>query len=121
MRAIPLVLAVLLAATAAVPVAAQDDAATLERRLRACLVSGSAGAPRDSLLNAVVAVRSLCHTQINRVRDLRLETIDGSFGLPGARLSPAQQDERAQARDLETQRLNDEIARAIATFTGLTE
>ena len=85
MRAIPLVLAVLLAATAAVPVAAQDDAATLERRLRACLVSGSAGAPRDSLLNAVVAVRSLCHTQINRVRDLRLETIDGSFGLGYAR------------------------------------
>ncbi len=123
MRAVPLALAVLLAATAAVPLAAQDDtdAATLERRLRACLVSGSAGAPRDSLLSAVVAVRSLCYTQINRLRDLRLETVDADFGLPEARLSPARQDELARARDLETRRLNDEIARAIATFTGLTE
>jgi hypothetical protein len=121
MRAVPLALAVSLAATAAVPLAAQDDAAALERRLRACLVSGSAGAPRDSLLSAVVAVRSLCHTQINRMRDLRLETVDAAFGLPEARLSPARQDELARARDLEMRRLNDEIARAIATFTGLTE
>ena len=104
-------------AVSAAPLAAQDGPAgeaQLERRLRACLVSGSAGAPNDSLLSAVVAVRSLCHTQINRLRDFRLREID-------ARLGAARQDELDRARDAETRRLNDEVARAIANFTGLTE
>ena len=108
----------------AAPVIAQDDFSSeeqLERRLRACLVSGSAGAPRDSLVSAVVAVRSLCYTQINRLRDFRLREIDGSFGLSRARLSAIRQDELDRARDVETRRLNDEIARAISNFTGLTE
>jgi hypothetical protein len=111
-------------AVGSAPLAAQDDPAgeaQLERRLRACLVSGSAGAPKDSLLSAVVAVRSLCHTQIIRLRDFRLRDIDARFGLPEARLSAARQDELDRARDAETRRLNDEVARAIANFTGLTE
>ena len=54
---------------AAAPATAEAPDAT--DRLGACLVSGSAGAPRDSLLAAVVAVRSLCHTQISRVREER--------------------------------------------------
>lgn len=108
----------------AAPLAALDDLPSeeqLERRLRACLVSGSAGAPTDSLLSAVVAVRSLCYTQISRLRDSRLRDIDASFGLPEARLGAVRQDELDRARDAETRRLNDEIARAISNFTGLTE
>ena len=108
----------------AAPLVAQDDISheqLLERRLRACLVAGSAGAPRDSLLAAVLALRSLCHTQINRVRDVRLREIEASFGLPQARLTPGQQEALDRARDAETRRLNDEIAHAISTFTGLTE
>ena len=91
----------------------------LERRLRACLSSGAVGAPRDSLLSAVVAVRSLCHTQIRRVREFRLAAVDASFGLPGARLSSAKRDELDREREAATRRLNDEIALAISDFTGL--
>ena len=101
--------------------AAQADEDQLSRRLRACLTSGSAGAPRDSLTSAVVAVRSLCYTQIRRVREARLRAVDDSFGLPEARLSAAQQEALDQARKTATFQLNDEIARAIANFTGLTE
>jgi hypothetical protein len=118
-----ILLGLALLAAAAAPLAAQDDLsdeALLERRLRACLVSGSAGAPRDSLLAAVVAVRSLCYTQINRVRDFRWREIEGSYGLPDARLTLAEQDALEQARDAAERRLNDEIAQAIANFTGLT-
>ena len=108
--------------TITVPATAQDDANgdLLERRLGACLASGSAGAPRDSLLNAVVAVRSLCHTQIRRVQDTRLRAVDASFGLPGAKLTASQLDERDHARQNATRQLNDEIALAISNFTGLT-
>jgi hypothetical protein len=112
---------VLLGAIAA-PLAAQDDpsdGAPLERRLRACLTSGSAGAPRDSLEAAVVAVRSLCYTQIRRVREFRLAAVDASYGLPEAQLTAERQDELERARDLATRKLNDEIALAIAEFTGL--
>src|SRR5690606_25792379 len=117
------ILAFALLAGAAVPLAAQADSpeeALLERRLRACLTSGAAGAPRDSLLSAVVAVRSLCHTQIRRVRDLRLAVVDASFGLPDARLSASRQIELDRARDAATRQLNDEVALAVSNFTGLT-
>jgi hypothetical protein len=119
----PVLLGLALLASVATPLAAQDDpsdGALLERRLRACLVSGSAGAPRDSLLSAVVAVRSLCYTQVRRVREFRLAGIDASFGLPEARLSASRQDELDRARDAATRQLNDEIALAISNFTGLT-
>lgn len=104
------------------PLAAQDivanDADQAERRLRVCLSNGAPGAPRE-LAAAVVALRSLCYTQINRVRDLRLEKVDESLRLPRIGLTPNQQIERERARDEATRKLNDEIARAISTFTGL--
>jgi hypothetical protein len=104
----------------AAPIAARGDLSDrdlLEQRLRACLVSGSAGAPRDSLLSAVVAVRSLCQTQINRLRDFRLHEVDRGFGSPEA----GRQDALEQARKAAIFSLNDEVARAISNFTGLTE
>ena len=119
-----LFLGLALLTSALAPLAAQDDLSSeelLERRLRACLVSGSAGAPRDSLLSAVVAVRSLCYTQIRRVREFRLAAVDASFGLPEARLGASRQDELDRARDAATRKLNDEIALAISNFTGLTK
>ena len=112
-----------LLAILAAPLMAQDglsDGELLERRLRACLVSGSAGAPRDSLISAVVAVRSLCYTQIRRVREFRLAAVDEGFGLPEARLTASRPDELDRARDTATRQLNDEIALAISNFTGLT-
>jgi hypothetical protein len=105
--------ALLLAATAALA----DDAPRNEDRLGACLTSGSAGAPRDSLVSAIVAVRSLCYVQIERVRAERLAAVDARFP---ADLAPSQANERERARDAETRRLNDEIARVIAAHTGLT-
>ena len=123
MSARAILVAVSLLATATTPLFAQDassDSGLLERRLRACLTAGAPGAPRDSLTAAVVALRSLCHTQIRRVREDRLATVDASFGLPEARLSASEQDELERARDAATRRLNDEIALAISNFTGLT-
>ena len=90
-------------------------------RLRACLASGSAGAPRDSLQSAVVAVRSLCYTQIRRALQARLRVVDARFGGPAATLTPAQADARAQAREAEIRRFNDEVAAAISNFTKLTQ
>ena len=112
-----------LLATVATPLAAEDDlsdGALLERRLRACLTTGAPGAPRESLTAAIIALRSLCYTQIRRVREFRLAPIDASFGLPGARLTASQQDKLGRARDATTRQLNDEIALAISNFTGLT-
>ena len=108
----------------AAPLAAQDDAADrdqLERRLRACLTSGSAGAPRDSLQAAVIAVRSLCYTQIRRLEDLRLGEVDRRFGLPEAELTAAERERWEDARTRERRALNHEIAMAISNFTGLAQ
>ena len=108
----------------AMPLAAQDDLADkalLERRLRACLTSGSAGAPRSSLVDAVVAVRSLCHTQIRRLQDLRLGEIDRQFGLPEAQLTPAERERWGEARDRERWSLSHEIALAVSSLTGLAQ
>ena len=80
-----------------------------ETRLRDCLQSGSAGAPRTGLRAAVVAVRALCKPQIDRVADHRIA--EATQGLTG--------DEAEQARQSAILQLNDEIARAIANFTGL--
>lgn len=119
MRA-PLLGLVLMATSA--PLAAQNivanDTDQAEQRLRVCLSNGAAGAPRE-LAAAIVAVRSLCYNQINRVRDLRLEKVDDSLRLPRIGLTPNQQIERERARDDAERKLNDEIARAISTFTGL--
>ena len=107
----------------AAPLAAQDNspsAKQLDSRLGACLTSASAGAPRDSLLRAIVAVRSVCETQIRRVRDLRVGKVDERFGLPDAKLTASQQEALEKARDAAIRRLNDEIALTISNWTGLT-
>ncbi len=80
-----------------------------ETRLRGCLQSGSAGAPRTGLRAAVVAVRALCKPQIDRVADDRVAS--ATTGLTD--------DDAEQAKQRAIRQLNDEIALAIANFTGL--
>ena len=112
-----------LLSTVAAPLAAQDglsDEDLAVRRLRACLTAGSASAPKDSLLAAVAALRSLCYAQINGVRDIRLGQVDATYGLPEARLSAGRQEDLERARDAAERRLNNEIAQAVSKFTGLT-
>ena len=113
-----------LMATVAAPVAAQGNTANLElleKRLRACIAGGAPGAPKDSLLAAIIAVRSLCYTQINRVKDARLHELDRSFGLPEASLTARQRNELSRERELATRRLNHEIGMAVSNATGLAE
>ena len=81
-----------------------------ESRLDACLKAGAAGAPRTSLVEAVVALRALCGAQIGRVQDYRVAA--ATRGLEGAA--------RDEAEDQAIRALNDEIARVIANLTGLT-
>ena len=101
----------LLALAPAMPASAQEalSPAQAETRLRGCLQSGSAGAPRAGLRAAVVAVRALCKPQIDRVADDRVAT--ATTGLTG--------DDAEQAKQRAIRQLNDEIALAIANFTGL--
>ncbi len=93
------------------PVSAQETLSPeqAETRLRGCLQAGASGAPRTGLREAVVAIRALCAPQIRRVKANRVAA--ATAGLGG---SEAQ---RAEARAIH--QLNDEIARAIANFTGL--
>ena len=118
-----LALVAALLSTVAAPLAAQDglsDEDLAVRRLRACLTAGAAGASKDSLLAAVMALRSLCYAQINGLRNIRLGRVDASFGLPEARLSAGRQEDLERARDAAERRLDDEIAQAVSRFTGLT-
>lgn len=109
---------------AAAPLAAQNIVANdddqAEQRLRVCLSTGAPGAPRESLAAAITALRSLCYNQIARVRDVRLKKVDEDLRLPRIGLTPNQQIERERARDAAERKLNDEIARAVSAFTGLT-
>lgn len=116
------VLGAVVVATIATPLSAQAGLSNedlLERRLRNCLSAGAPGAPKDSLMAAIVALRSLCHTQIKRVEAVRIQQVDASFGLPEARLSARDQerlnDERTQAR----RQLAQEIGMAVSAFTGI--
>ena len=107
MRIGPLLLALALT----VPATAQEvlTPEQAETRLRGCLQAGAAGAPRTGLRDAVVATRALCAPQIKRVQANR--TAAATQGLTGNAAKRAEQ----QA----TLELNDEIALAIANFTGL--
>jgi len=96
----------------ATPLFAQTDregAELAESRLRGCLLAGSSAAPRTGLREAVVSVRTFCAPQIGRVRDDRVGA--ATRGLSGKAAKDA------QARAIHS--LNDEIALAIANFTGL--
>ena len=104
MRIGPLLLALALT----VPATAQEvlTPEQAETRLRGCLQAGAAGAPRTGLRDAVVATRALCAPQIKRVR--------------AAAATQGLTDEAAErAEQQATLELNDEIALAIANFTGL--
>ena len=80
-----------------------------EARLRGCLQAGAAGAPWTGLREALVAVRTLCTPQIERVRANRVAA--ATQGLT--------EEDAARAEKRATRELNDEIALAIANFTGL--
>jgi hypothetical protein len=82
-----------------------------ESRLRGCLLAGASAAPTSELRAAVVSVRSFCAPQINRVRGYRVAAAAEGLSGQAAR----------EAEDSAVRALNDEIARAIANFTGLTE
>ena len=85
--------------------------ALAESRLHGCLLAGSTAAPDTGLRDAIISVRAFCGAQLNRVRDLRVES--ATAGLRGAQADAA--------RDQAIRGLNDEIARTIANFTGLTD
>lgn len=89
---------------------ASPEAELAEQRLRGCLLAGASAAPRSGLEAAVIAVRSFCAPQIKRVREDRVDT--ATQGLKGDAAKAA------EVRAIRT--LNDEIALAIANFTGLT-
>lgn len=80
-----------------------------EKRLRGCIAAGASSAPRTSLAVALRSVRAFCGPQIGSLADLRVR--DATAGLTGARA------EEAKRRALTV--LNDEIAYAVANFTGL--
>ncbi|RJX69344.1 hypothetical protein D6858_05155 [Tsuneonella suprasediminis] len=89
------------------------------KRLDACLTSGAPAAPRSSLQAAVIALRTLCRSQIDRVLDHRYAEIDAAYGLPGAKLTQSQQADRTERRDAARKLLDREIAVAVSRYTQL--
>ncbi len=107
-RLLILPLTALLTVAAAPPLDADEGLVQAERRLRACLAASS-GDGQGTLEAAVVSARSACLTQIRAVRDQRV--IDATAGLaPEAAVVVERRVTRA---------LNNEIAQAIANFSGL--
>ncbi|MEZ5683445.1 hypothetical protein [Novosphingobium sp.] len=82
-----------------------------ESRLRGCLLAGSSAVSRPDLQGAVIQVRAFCGAQINRVRDLRVAA--AKQGLKDA--------DAREAEDRAIRALNQEIAEAVANFTGLSQ
>ena len=109
MKRLALSVMLLIAPAPALADVAQDEALA-ESRLRGCLLAGSSAAPTTGLREAIVAVRSFCHPQIKRLREFRVAT--ATQGLSGRAAE--------EAEDRAIRSLNDEIAHAIANFTGLT-
>ena len=104
--------ALLALALIATPLAAQDDLSPrqAEERLRGCLITGAGAAPRTSLREAVAGTRAFCLPQIRRVQRDRVAL--ATAGLEG--------DAASEAEKRTIRALNNEIALAIANFTGLT-
>ncbi|MGB7373592.1 hypothetical protein [Pontixanthobacter sp.] len=95
----------------AMPASAAGEAAEpAAARLNGCLLAGSSGAPRTNLREAVISVRSFCAPQIKRVRTQRVEAATKGLSEEAGKA----------AEDQAIRALNDEIALAIANFTGLT-
>ena len=83
-------------------------------RLRACVTSGAAGAPRDSLAAAVVAVRSLCHPQLTaayRAADRRVAAAHPRLGA----------DELSALTRTARRAIDYDLALLVSTQTGLSQ
>lgn len=87
----------------------QQDSA--EKRLRGCIAAGASAAPKVSLAGAIQHVRAFCGPQIGDVAEIRVS--EATEGLSG------QEAEEAKARA--RRGLNNEIAYAVANFTGLNQ
>lgn len=107
MRQLALFTAFALAAPAVADDALDDELA--ESRLRGCLLAGSSATGQTQLEAAVIQARAYCGAQINRVRDMRVAA--ATKGLDG--------NDAEGAKTRATRELNDEIAQAVANFTGL--
>ena len=88
-----------------------DQPDSAEKRLRGCLAAGASTEPKVSLASAVQHVRALCGPQIGDVSEERVSA--ATKGLSG--------DEAEEAKARTIRELNNEIAFAIANFTGLTQ
>ena len=107
-RLLPLFAALALTA----PALADDIPADLaESRLRGCLLAGASGTGQTQLEAAVIQVRAYCGAQINRVQRYRVAA--ATEGLSG--------NEAEAAKTRAIRALNEEIALAVANFTGLTQ
>ncbi len=84
---------------------------TAEKRLRGCLAAGATSAPKTSLASAVQSVRAFCGPQIADMSELRVA--EATQGLTG--------EASEEARKRAIRALNNEIALAVANFTGLTQ
>lgn len=94
--------ALALAGLATPAVAGEFDNAAAESRLRGCLLASAGSAVSGDLKTKVAEARAFCGAQIGKVRDQR------TAGLIGA----------AKAQAIRT--LDEEIAVAVANFTGKT-
>jgi hypothetical protein len=99
----------------AFPAKASDGSAgrdeMTEKRLRGCLAAGAATAPKTSLAAALQSIRAFCGAQIAGLSEFRVA--EAMQGLTGEAAD--------EARKRAIRALNDEIAHAVANFTGLTE
>jgi hypothetical protein len=102
--------AAILALGLAAPALADDLPRDLaESRLRGCLLAGASSTGQTQLEAAVIQVRAYCGAQIRRVQEQRVAAaIEGLRG-----------DEAEAARASAVRALNDEIAQAVANFSGL--
>lgn len=82
------------------------------RRLRACASAGATNAPHADLRAAVIAVRSLCRPQIDRV----YAKLDARIA---AQNRGASDDYLAELRAKAHRAIDDELVALIATQTGL--
>ena len=104
--------AALMALALAAPAAANDALAKdlAETRLRGCLLAGASSAETTGGLQAtIIRVRAYCGAQINRAREMRVLAATANLSGEEARA--------AKARVI--RELNNEIAHAIANFSGL--
>ncbi|MXO75384.1 hypothetical protein GRI40_09180 [Altererythrobacter aerius] len=110
MQAIGLSLLALGAVAAAPPLEAVsgESLTQAERRLRACLSANASGG-HATLEAAVLSTRVACKPQIDGARDARIVAATAGLGPDEA---------QAIARRV-TRELNNEIAHAIANFSGL--